>query len=72
MTNIVENGQKTSQKGGFGHRLVAQTQFLTTIDPKNHLKKQLAYYRKFPIFTKKSAYMSNKDDPLNGIQKSIF
>ena len=58
MHKIVKNGQKTAQKGGSGHRRVEQTQFLTTFGPRNRLKKKLAYYKKFPIFTKKSAYMT--------------
>ena len=48
--------KKTAQKGGSGHRRVVPIQFLTTVRPRNHLKKTLAYYRKFPIFIKKSAY----------------
>ena len=39
MRKIVKNGQKTAQKGGSGHRRVAQTQFLTTVGSRNRLKK---------------------------------
>ena len=56
MRKVVKN-QKTAQKGGSSHRRMAQTQFLTTVGPRNRLEKKICLLSKISNFKKKSAYM---------------